>query len=238
MTLNRSVQNVNPPVGEIFDRGVHKSVGHAYDDLMTAEMTPTRGRGRPRQFDEEEVLDALVELFWEQGFEHASLQEIVEAAGLNKSSLYNAFGSKDELFFAVLERYMDLRQQRIDETFPADGGFENVLTFLDVMRAELSSPGAYRGCLAVNATTELGLREDRVADVADRYRKMMGAALRRALERAEAAGEIAPGFVDVYVDVVVGFAVSIMVAARSGAPVEELERQIDSLAALVESWRR
>ena len=73
MTLNRSVQNVNPWAGYIFDQGVHNSPGDASCDPMT--VAETRGRGRPRQFDEEQVLDALVELFWAKGYEDASLQE-------------------------------------------------------------------------------------------------------------------------------------------------------------------
>ena len=236
MTLDRSVQNVNPPDREIFDRGVHKSSERAYRDLVS--VVEARGRGRPREFDEDEVLDALVELFWDKGFEDASLQEIVDAAGINKSSLYNAFGSKDEIFFAAVERYMAFREQMLDTAIGEEAGLEAVETFLELLRQEAGGEGGCRGCLAVNATTELGMREHRIADLAERYRDMLASRLRPALQRAADAGEIDAGMVGAYADIIVGYAVSIAVAARSGATVEELERQIDSLAALVASWRR
>ena len=235
MTLNRSVQNVNPGSEEIFDQRVHNCRAPAYGGRVA--VAEARGRGRPRQFDEDQVLDALVQLFWDKGYEDASLQEIVDAAGLNKSSLYNAFGSKDEIFFAAVERYMALREAMLDEAFTADGGFDQIERFLDMLRMESRSAGGGRGCLAVNATTELGLREDRIADIAARYRTMLGGRLRTSLEQAAADGDIDPAMVQSYADVIVGVAVSIAVAARSGAPVGELERQIDSLAALVAGWR-
>ena len=103
-----------------FDRGVHKYPHDVYGGAMDVIATEARGRGRPRQFDEDEVLDALVQLFWSRGFDDASLNEIVEAAGLNKSSLYNAFGSKDEVFFAVLDRYLDFRSGMLAEMFDGD----------------------------------------------------------------------------------------------------------------------
>ena len=204
---------------------------------MDVVATEARGRGRPRQFDEDEVLDALVQLFWSRGFDDASLNEIVEAAGLNKSSLYNAFGSKDEVFFAVLDRYMDFRSAMLAEMFDGEGGLDLVLGFLQVVRAELASDTGCRGCLAVNASTELGMRDERVAAMADRYRHQIADGVRGPLVRAADAGEIDAGLVDAYVDMVVAFCISLSVAARSGAATEELERQIDSLEQLIGSWR-
>ena len=76
--------------------------------MVTPMSTATPTRGRPRTFDEEAVLDALTALFWRQGYEATSMADIVEASGLNKSSLYNTFGSKQELFATILDRYVDM----------------------------------------------------------------------------------------------------------------------------------
>ncbi|WP_456677935.1 TetR/AcrR family transcriptional regulator [Bradyrhizobium sp. RDM12] len=53
---------------------------------------------RPREFDETEVMDKALELFWRQGYEGTSLNDLLDATGLTKSSLYAAFGSKEDLF--------------------------------------------------------------------------------------------------------------------------------------------
>jgi TetR/AcrR family transcriptional repressor of nem operon len=205
---------------------------------MNVDVSERRGRGRPRQFDEDDVLDALVQLFWDRGFEAASLNDIVAAANLNRSSLYNAFGSKDQVFFAAVDRYLADRSAMLDEVLGREGGLELVGEFLGMLRTRFTAEGGCRGCLAVNALTELGMRDERVAGVAERYRYQLSSGLQRPLDWAAARGEIDRGLVEAYVDMLVAFCVSLAVAARSGAAPDELERQIDSMERLVGSWRR
>src|SRR5262245_63511915 len=64
-------------------------------------------RGRPREFDTEEALDAALEVFWRKGYEGASLPDLTEAMGINRPSLYAAFGNKEELFRRVVARYIE-----------------------------------------------------------------------------------------------------------------------------------
>src|SRR5260370_32921723 len=63
-------------------------------------------RGRPRAFDEEEVLDVAMRLFWDHGFDGTSMSDLTEAMGINRRSAYAAFGNKEPLFPAALERYL------------------------------------------------------------------------------------------------------------------------------------
>lgn len=205
--------------------------------VMNIDVSERRGRGRPRQFDEDDVLDALVQLFWDRGFEAASLTDMVAAADLNRSSLYKAFGSKDQVFFAAIDRYLADRLATLDGILGREGGLELVGEFLWTLRDRFTNEGGRRGCLAVNALTELGMRDERVAGVAERYRLQLSSRLRHPLEWAAARGEIDHSLVETYVDMVVAFCTSLAVAARSGAAPEELERQIDSMERLVDSWR-
>ncbi len=204
---------------------------------MAATETVAKGRGRPRAFDEDEVLDALVQLFWEQGFEAASMNEIVEAAGLNKSSLYNAFGSKDELFFTVLERYLDHREAMLLASL-GEGGLDALEGFFAMVRMELGSEVGAHGCLAVNATTELGLRDSRAAVLSERYRTTIRTGFRGPLERAAEAGEIDPALVDAYAATLTSAMLGLSVTARGGASTAELNATVDSIEALVRSWKR
>ncbi len=204
---------------------------------MTAVAATERGRGRPRQFDEGAVLDAVTELFWEQGFETASLHDIVDAAGLNKSSLYNAFGSKEELFRRALERYILARQQMLDQATSGDAGVDDLLQLVAVARADTLSEHGRRGCLAINSSAELGFDSPEMVAVAQGFRDHMRTAIRRPLERATNADEIDASMVDVYVDTAMSYLVAASLAARGGAPQDELEGHFDSMHRLIESWR-
>jgi AcrR family transcriptional regulator len=72
---------------------------------------------RPREFDEDEVLQAALRLFWEKGNEGTSLSDLMAATGLTKSSHYKAFDSKEALFWRVVERYqrdfLDFRHEAL-----------------------------------------------------------------------------------------------------------------------------
>src|SRR5210317_1187307 len=68
--------------------------------------------GRPRGFDEAKVLDAAMEVFWRKGYESTSLADLLEATGLHKGSLYQAFGDKHTLFISALRRYLEGMRSR------------------------------------------------------------------------------------------------------------------------------
>src|SRR6201985_3536475 len=62
---------------------------------------------RPREFDEEEVLDAAMQCFWAQGYESTSIMDLIERTGLTAASLYNAYGDKRAMFRTALDRYIE-----------------------------------------------------------------------------------------------------------------------------------
>lgn len=176
-------------------------------------------------------------LFMEQGFEAASLAEIVEAAGLNKSSLYNAFGSKEELFQRALRRYTAARERLLEEATAGERGLDDLFALVDLVRAEAHSDVGRRGCLAINSTAELGFASPEVVELAERYRDSMRRSVRRPLERAAERGEIDADLIGVYVDAVMSFLIAVTLSARGGASADELDRHLDSLHRLIESWR-
>lgn len=72
--------------------------------------------GRPREFDETEVLDRALHLFWSKGFDGTSMEDLVEATGLGRASLYGAFGDKEKLFSRVVDHYLAV----VEAASPAD----------------------------------------------------------------------------------------------------------------------
>jgi AcrR family transcriptional regulator len=77
-------------------------------------MTSATRMGRPRGFDEKAALDAAMRVFWEKSYEGATLTDLTEAMGINRSSMYAAFGDKEALFRLVIARYRDGPELRSD----------------------------------------------------------------------------------------------------------------------------
>lgn len=73
--------------------------------IESAIKKPTKTRGRPLAFNQDEALDKALKVFWSRGYEGTSMSELTEALGINKPSIYAAFGNKEELFRKALARY-------------------------------------------------------------------------------------------------------------------------------------
>ena len=116
---------------------------------------PRKARGRPRSFDREAALDAALDVFWAKGYESASISDLTAAMGINPPSLYAAFGDKDQLFLAAVDRY----QARTGESCPyceeptARAAIERLLLY---MVTQLTQSGHPRGCLMTMAASTSG----------------------------------------------------------------------------------
>lgn len=205
--------------------------------VVVVSTETERGRGRPREFDEGAVLDRLIDVFASRGFEAASLADIVETAGLNKSSLYNAFGSKDELFRRVLDRYVAQRLAMLELVAAGDDGLDDVAAMVGLLRQEALSDAGQYGCLAMHTTAELGRSHPDIAACGAAFRAGALAALRRPLRRAADRGEIDEAMIDSYGDTLFAFMSLFATLVRAGAPEAEVKERFDSLLTLVESWR-
>jgi TetR/AcrR family transcriptional regulator, transcriptional repressor for nem operon len=111
--------------------------------------------GRPRAFDSDETLLRAMRLFWERGYEATSIQDLVDALGVNRASLYGAFGDKAEIFEAALDRYSAHVQAGVRSALaPPHRGREAVGRYFRAIIEQATEPGLPRGCLVLN--TALG----------------------------------------------------------------------------------
>jgi AcrR family transcriptional regulator len=145
---------------------------------------------RPRKFEEERAVEAAMRAFWESGYEATSTQELCEATGLGRSSIYNTFSSKHDLFTRALTLYMDVKTANIVETLedaerPVRERLRTVLGW--AVEAPADDPV---GCLVVNTMIEMAPRDEDVAGrlAKDQARRL--AALRSAIEGGQRSGEI------------------------------------------------
>jgi AcrR family transcriptional regulator len=107
--------------------------------------------GRPRGFDVDEALDTAVEVFWRRGFEGASLSELSTAMGINKPSVYAAFGDKAQLFQSALRRYVDRNMGYVTDALEQPTARSCAQAFLTGNARAVTMPGRPAGCLSVQA---------------------------------------------------------------------------------------
>jgi AcrR family transcriptional regulator len=184
--------------------------------------------GRARAFDADEALDKAMTVFWSKGYEGTSLSDLTQAMGINRPSLYAAYGNKQELFRKVLERYGE-----------GPSGYEREALAQPTARAVAegllrgaadvqTDPDTPAGCLAVLGTTYCAEDSSPVGKIVIAFRRAGQATIRERFERAQAEGDLPtdaePNVLTIYLGTIVcGMAVQ----AASGATREELEPVIE-----------
>ena len=146
--------------------------------------------GRPKQFDEQEVLDRAMELFWLRGYEGLGLSELLEHMGISRQSLYDTFGSKRELFIRAVEHYRATRLSQALALLEREGSpVENVKAVLHFFE-ELALDGRCRGCLVANALVEMGPHDEEIAALLGETLELLRKGIEEALQEARERGEL------------------------------------------------
>ncbi|MEV0202322.1 TetR/AcrR family transcriptional regulator [Nonomuraea sp. NPDC050691] len=183
--------------------------------------------GRPRAFDPDVALDRALEVFWRQGYEGTSLSDLTGAMGINRPSLYAAFGNKEELFVKALDRYISGPGAFADEALAAPTVREVVERLVEGAIELTAGTGTPHGCLSVNSVHACGPDSAPAREAAIACRMAGEAALRR---RFEEAPDLPPGFDPaVLARLVHTVTDGIAVQAASGHTREEL-REVAALA--------
>jgi len=147
---------------------------------------------RLKEFDPEAVLNRAMVLFWRQGFEATSVQDLVDALEIGRGSLYATFGDKHALFLATLDRYSAMVFAALLPPLQVEGSTRDALHAMLSRVLDLASAASYPpGCLMANTLAELGLRDIQVAErLLESYRQL-DEAITRVIRRGQERGEIA-----------------------------------------------
>ncbi|MFI2207483.1 TetR/AcrR family transcriptional regulator [Streptomyces sp. NPDC020192] len=146
--------------------------------------------GRPKQFDPQAAVGEAVEVFWRKGYAATTPQDLVDALGIGKGSLYHAFGSKRQLFLLALRQYGDAQVAALAERLQGPGQVKDKLrnALWDLAQFDLTDP-LLRGCMAVNTSAELvGAGEEAAAvirGVFDRIESTLVAVVEEGLRTRE-----------------------------------------------------
>jgi AcrR family transcriptional regulator len=145
--------------------------------------------GRPRAFDEGKALDAAMRVFWAKSYEGATMSDLTQAMGINRSSMYAAFGDKESLYKLAMARYREVPMTYIRRALKKPTLRVVLESLLRGTVGFLSTPGNPRGCLSVQGALACGTTAEPVKEVAIDWRLQGEAAIRKRLRRAQREGD-------------------------------------------------
>lgn len=168
-----------------------KNIQHAdLQDSHSAAPAAPRKTGRPRTFDADQALDQAMKVFWEKGYEGASLPELTEAMGMNRPSLYSVFGNKENLFHLALERYALPREQLFAAALAQPTARAVVEYFLQHNADSQTESNQPHGCLVINGALACSDDARPIRDELIAHRANNEGRLRDRLLRARDEGDL------------------------------------------------
>jgi TetR/AcrR family transcriptional repressor of nem operon len=146
---------------------------------------------RTKDFDEDEVLAKAVRLFWHQGYNGTSMQDLVDGLGISRSSLYDTYGDKHTLFIKALESYKEAgannMQAIIDHSASAK---EAIKKLLEMTISDLVCDQQHKGCFLVNAAVEVAPHDPEVNNMICQNDQQIEGFFYDAIRKGQGTGEI------------------------------------------------
>jgi AcrR family transcriptional regulator len=163
-----------------------------------ANSPAPKRRGRPRAYEPEVALARALDVFWKEGFAATSLDDLSAATGMNRPSLYGAFGDKRELYIKSYESYRNRARVRMGEVFSLDMKLRPLLEqiFAIALDMYLSGQDGPRGCFTVMTATSEAVFDPKIRELVigglDEMDRFFARILKRAQERGELAASADP----------------------------------------------
>ncbi|QLG41050.1 TetR/AcrR family transcriptional regulator [Paenibacillus sp. FSL W7-1088] len=146
---------------------------------------------RQREFDTDQALEAAMQIFWDKGFEATSLSDLTTVMGIQRPSLYAAFGDKKELFETALRRYTTLHAAqvrfRLQHTSSVKEAFHALFEHIG---AEGDVTDARHGCFCINTMVELAPHDPKFAVLTREHQMYLAAIFKETIERGQETGEL------------------------------------------------
>lgn len=187
-------------------------------------------RGRPRKTDVDTVLDTAMKLFWENGYEATSMNDVAAKTGMAKPGLYATFGNKDALYEKALARYFSRSDQIVANLASSTAPIaQSVREFLDTIAHSVTSADAPCGCFLTNTLVETAGKPSDIAALGRQLNENRNAAFTQRFRRAATDAELAP---DADPDALAAYfsaqSLALAVLASSGASYGALQSIIDT----------
>ena len=146
---------------------------------------------RPQTFEEQEVLDKAMQVFWAKGYEATSVDDLIQATGLARQSMYNTFGNKHAFYLSALEHYQQILGARMLGTVKGAPSVKDAFRRLfDQVVSDAVSDKTRPGCMMVNAATELASRDPEVCHLTKEAEAAKERVFAQMIHDAQARGEV------------------------------------------------
>ena len=146
--------------------------------------------GRPKEFDEQITLERAMEVSWTHGYEATSVQDLVDAMGISRGSMYDTFGDKHALFSAAIAHYERTVTSGIEQMLAAPGSPLAAIRRCLTRLADHPRKGPCRGCMATSAAVEMAQHDPQICNAVQGIMRRIEKAFRDALDRAVKTGEL------------------------------------------------
>ncbi len=146
---------------------------------------------RTKAFDTNEVLDRALRVFWRNGYEGTSMQDLIDGMQINRASLYDTFGNKETLYLAALQRYQQQTQDSMQQLLQRHDSVRGALDeLLETMIQDSINDPEKKGCFVVNATTGLASRYQEVNRLVSDNEQKVAYTFAGLIKRGQEQGEI------------------------------------------------
>jgi AcrR family transcriptional regulator len=195
---------------------------------MSTQVAASGKMGRPRGFCEEAALEAAMRVFWEKGYEGATLSDLTEAMGINRSSMYTTFGDKEALFQRAIARYAEGPAAYVRKALKEPTARAVVEALLRGALELLTDSSHPRGCLSVQGALACGSAAESAKQAMIEWRKQGEADIQKRLQQARKEGDLAkevnPGDLARYVSTLI---TGLGVQAANGATKADMTRVVE-----------
>lgn len=146
---------------------------------------------RTKDFDENEVLTKAIQIFWHKGYNATSMQDLVDALGISRSSLYDTYVDKHTLFLKALESYQLAGSAKINEIVEQSiSAKETVIKLMELATNDLIGDKQQKGCFMVNAVVEVAPHDQEVSKLVCQNEQQMETAFFEVIKKGQESGEI------------------------------------------------
>ncbi|AFM02917.1 transcriptional regulator [Bernardetia litoralis DSM 6794] len=147
---------------------------------------------RKKQFEEREILTKATNLFWKQGFHATSIQDLVNHLKINRASLYDTFGGKEELFNKALENYRNQSKEEVQSFLNNQSSVKEGLKNLFLLAITGKKETQENGCFVINCITELIPNSDNILEIATQNKEEFEGFFLEFLKKGVENGEVSP----------------------------------------------
>lgn len=187
-------------------------------------------RGRPRAYDPKVAIARATATFWKEGYAATSLDDLSAGMGMNRPSLYAAFGDKRELYLKTLEHYRDEARALVRAVATSDLPLRVFLKRFYREALGIFCGGGPRGCYLIGTATTVAGADERVRAFLSDSVRGADEFLRQQIDRAKERGEIsARSDSGALACIATAMLHTLAVRARAGAPRRMLEKQVDAV---------